>query len=171
MPLTAGLTVACEARSGGVKNVWLANVDDVTSFTLTGDDYSAATMVATKVFYEFEFEQDTAERRENISRENGSTVAAHEVEFFVPKMSSANRAALAQIIEQSNCGIVAIIEDSNSVKWVVGYSESQLLERPLKVTSDASLSGKALSDLNGSTVIIGSTDTEKARVFTGTVPV
>ena len=163
--------MACEARSGGLKTIWLANKEDITSFTLTGSLYSAVTMVVTKVFYKFEFEQDTAEVRESVSRENGSTSASHEVEFFTPKMSQVNRDAIQQIIDQSNCGIVAIVEDANLNKWVVGYSETFTVDRGLKISSDEALSGKALTDLNGDTVIIASQDNEKMRTFTGTVPV
>jgi hypothetical protein len=171
MALTAGLNIACEARSGGVKTIWLANRDDITSFTLTGSLYSAVTMVGVAVFFKFEFEQDTAERRESVVRENGSIAATHEVEFFVPKMSQANRDAISEIIDGSACGVVAIVEDANGTMWVDGYSENYTLFRALKLTSDEALSGKALTDLNGDTVIISSIDNEKSRTFTGTVPV
>ena len=171
MAITAGLTLACADRSGGLKNLWLANADDVTSFTLTGDDYSAVTMVGVTTFYKFEFEQDTAELRENVVRENGSTQATHEVEIFIPKLTSANRAAIEEIINTSSCGMVGIAETADGTKFVVGYSENFTTDRPLKLLSDTTTSGKALTDLTGATVIVQSIDNEKARVFTGTVPV
>src|SRR3990172_6670630 len=126
MALTIGTKNPCEIRSGGLVKLFLANVEDVTSFTLTGALYSAVTMVITKVFFEFEFEQDTAEIRETVSRENGSSKVVHEIEFFVPKLTQANSDVLQQLLEQSSCGVLAIAEDANGNKWVTGYSEKYL---------------------------------------------
>lgn len=151
--------------------MYLANRDDVTSFTFAGGKYTTAVMNGGAVFFEFEFEQDTAERRENGVRENGSSKYTHEIEFFVPKLTSDNRDRLQELMDASACGVIAIAEDSNGLLWVVGYSEAFLKKRALKLQSDASLSGKAFTDLNGSTVILLSEDTEKDVEFTGTVPV
>jgi hypothetical protein len=171
MSLTAGLTIPCENRAGGLIKVYLANVDDVTSFTFAGGVYTGATMAGGAVFFEFEFEIDTAERRENGVRENGSGKYTHEVEMFLPKLNSTLRDRMQEIMDASACGVIAIVEDSNSLKWVVGYSEGYLKKRPLKLQSDASLSGKTFTDLNGATIILQSDDTTKDVEFTGVVPV
>ena len=171
MAITAGLSIPCEVRSGGILNLWLANAVDVTSFNLASTLYDGVTMESTKVFYLFEFEQDTAESRENVVRENGSGKATHEIEWFTPKLTQSNRDRLQELLEGSSCGFIAIIEDANNNLWVVGYSEKYAKQRPLKLLSDASLSGKGFTDLTGSTVILMSEDTEKARTFTGVVPV
>ena len=151
--------------------IYLANVGDITSFTLTGSEYSAVTMNGTAVFYKYEFEQDTAEIRENGSFENGSTAITHELELLLPKMETTQRDAIQALFDQSPCGLIAIAKDSNGNQWVLGYSENFLKERPLKINSDATTSGKGLTDLNGSTIVLQSIDNEKARRFTGTVPV
>ena len=171
MSITAGLSIPCEVRSGGLLKLFLANVDDVTSFTLTGELYSAVTMEPSKVFFEFEFEQDTAEYRENVVRENGSGKVTHEVEWFTPKLTQTNRDRLQEILEASSCGMIAIVEDANNTLWVVGFSEKFQKKRALKLLSDATLTGKAFTDLTGSTVIVMAEDTEKSRSFTGVVPV
>lgn len=171
MSITAGLSIPCEVRSGGLLKLFLANVDDIVSFTKTGELYSGVNMVGGKVFFEFEFEQDTAEYRENVVRENGSGKVTHETEWFTPKLTQTNRDRLQEILEASSCGMIAIIEDANNTLWVVGYSEKFLKKRPLKLQSDATLTGKAFTDLTGSTVILLSEDTEKSRTFTDTVPV
>lgn len=171
MTLTAGLTQLCEARSGGLIQVFLANRDDVSTFTLAGGVYTGVTMVGGAVFFKFEFEQDTAERREVSVRENGSIKVTHDLEFFGAKLKTALRDRIQEILEASACGMVAIVKDANDLKWVQGYSESFLLERPLKLLSDTSGSGKLLTDLNGSTVILQSEDKTKDVEFTGVVPV
>ena len=169
--ITAGLAVPCEARSGGLANIWLTDRDNVTSFTLTVDLYTAVVMNGPAVFFLFEFEEDTAEFRENGSLENGSTQMIHEIEFYVPKLTQTNRNRLQELFDSSAGGMIAIIEDNNNNMWVVGYSENFLLKRGLKVQSDAGTSGKAFTDLTGDTLILASTDNEKARTFTGAVPV
>jgi len=177
MSLTTGLSRECTPRSGGVKAIWFANAIDIAEagFATNGaGEYNAVTMESSKVFYKYEFEKDTAEVRENVVRENGSTKATHEVELFIAKLNKTNRNAIAQIIDASNCGIIAIVEDSNGTKWVLGYSESFRTKgerRTLALSSDASLGGKALTDLSGSTIILMSEDTEKARIYTGSIPV
>jgi len=169
--ITAGLSVPCESRSGGVATIFLTDRDNVASFTLTVDLYTAVVMVGPAVFFKFEFEEDTAELRENGSLENGSTQMIHEIEFFVPKMTQTSRNRIQELFDSSACGMIAIVEDNNNNFWVVGYSENFLLKKPLKMLTDASGSGKVFTDLNGHTVTVQSTDNEKMRTFTGAVPV
>lgn len=171
MAISSAFSLPCENSTGGIVNIWLTDKANVSSFTLSGSSYNAVTMVSSAVFYKYEFEQDTAEYKETVSRENYSTVVNHELEFYLTKMNTTQRDALQDLIDSSVCGMVAICQDANGNKWVAGYSEEQLLARPLKVQSMEGTTGKAFTDGNGSSVMLASSDTEKARVFTGTVPV
>lgn len=171
MTLTQGFSKICEARSGGMKRLFITNVDDIVTFTKVGDVYTSVTMEAGKVFFEIEFEEDTAERRENVVRENGSGKVTHQWEWFLAKLTAASREILQDVADASPCGMILIGEDNNSISWVTGYSENFLKKRPMKLLTDDSLSGKVFTDLNGSTVVVQSEDTEKDRQFTGTVPV
>lgn len=172
MAITAGRTRVCVPISGGVKTIWLVDAADVTSFTLTATAYTAVTMEPTKVFYKFEFDQDTAEFRENTERaDNGGSITTQEVEWFFKGLSQADRDSLEEIVDSSTCGMIAIIEDQDGTMWTIGYSEKQLKERPLELASIASLTGKLFSDAKGSTTILSATTNELARTFTGTVPV
>jgi len=176
--LTAGFTKVCTPRSGGIKTIWLANRTEIATggFTLVGSEYTAVTMEATKVFYKFEFDQDTAEFRPVVTSENNSTLVTTEVEFFQSKLSTLMRDALQEMADASICGMVAIVEDNNLNKWVVGYSENHKSKideegRPLKVSELSGGSGKLFTDLNGSTNTLVATNNELPRIFTGTVPV
>lgn len=176
--ITAGLTKVCSANAGGVKNVWIGNRKDIASagFTLSGNDYNLVTMESGKVFYKFEFDEDSAEFRPASSFENNTILVNSELELAMSGLSSTMRARAQELLETSPCGLVAIVEDSNSVKWVIGYSEnfpcnSSTQGRPLKVRTIEGTTGKALSDTNMNTFILGSNDNELPRVFTGTVPV
>ena len=176
--ITAGFSKTCSAQSGGVKNIWLANREDIASagFTLTSGEYSAVTMESSKVFFKYEFDQDTAEMRFSQSMEGNSAQVDNQVEFFLSKLSTLMRASLQEMQDTSPCGMVAIVEDNNSVKWVIGYTEnhptnSATQGRPLKMLTGESTTGKAFTDPNGSTVTLQSINNETPLVFTGTVPV
>lgn len=175
MSFTLGTTRICEAVSGGLVQAWLISANDLkedgTSVTIAGGVVTTITPKATKIFKEFQFELDTAERRQTASLENGSLSILHEIEFFVKKLTSAQRNAIQEIYNESSCGIVAIVKDANNLKWLVGYSEDFTTLRPLRLASGAELSGKAFTDLNGETVTVSGTDNTKDLEFTGTVPV
>lgn len=165
-----GYSKVCGLQSGGMKSLYMAICADVTSFTLQSTSYSAATMESGKVFKEYQFEQDSFELKEAVTLENRSKKVTHTIEFYLAKMSATSRAALQEIIDNSDCGLVAICEDNNGVKWTVGYSESHLKTRALELKSGALTSGKKLSDPNGTTITLESEDTDLMRIFTGTIP-
>lgn len=176
--LTAGFSKTCTARSGGVKNIWITNRSDIAAagFTLTSGEYSAVTMESGKVFFKFGFDEDTAEHRFSATVENQSTQVTNEVEFYLGKLSTLMRARLQEILDQSPCGLVAIVEDNNGVKWVYGYTEnhpstSAVQGRPLMASTIEAASGKVFTDPNGSNVILQAINNQTPLVFTGNVPV
>lgn len=173
MALTTGFTKICGPRSGGAVRVWLANVADVTSFTLNAGTgaYSAVTMVSGKVFYKFEFDQDSAFFKWSAALENNSLKITKMVEFYLGYITQTHRNRLQDICDASACGMIVIVEDSNGQLWVKGYTENFGAERPMKLKSIESDSGKAFTDANGSVVTLEVTDNEEPREFTGTVPV
>lgn len=171
--LTAGFTKACGSRSGGLIRIYLANEADVTSFTLNSStgEYTAATMVSGKTFYSFDFKQDSGERREAGAMNDGAFSVTHEIEMYIEDLTQDSRNKMQDIANASACGMIAIVEDANSRKWVVGYNERFGKERPLKLLTNEGTSGKAFTDTNGQTVTLQSLDNEHDRTFTGTVPV
>lgn len=166
----AGYTRSCALQSGGMKKLYAAIVADVTSFTFSTPAYSAATMESGKVFVEYQFEPDSFELKENVTIENRCKKVVHTIEFNILKMSSTSRAALQELIDASDCGVIAIVEDNNGTKWVVGYSENHLKTRALELKSGVLTSGKKLTDMNGTTIVLESEDTDLMRIFSGSVP-
>jgi len=171
--LTAGLSRLCAARSGGLITLYLANAQDVTSFTLNSStgEYTGVTMVSGKVFYAFDFKQDTGERKETGKMTNGAFSVEHMIDVYIEDQTQTTRNRMQDIADASTCGMVAIVKDANARMWVVGYNEKFNLQRPLKLDTNSGVSGKAFTDPNGSTVQLKSTDNEYDRTFTGTVPV
>lgn len=171
MALITAFSLPCENNTGGGVNLWITDKSNITSMTEVGGEWSDITMEATKVFFKYEFEQDTLGYTDNLSRENSSSLINHEIEFYLTKMTTLQRNAIQSLIDSSTCGVVAIVEDANLNKWVVGYSANFGSARPLKIASTEGGTGKAFTDANGTTVKLASSDNEKAKVFTGTVPV
>lgn len=176
--ITAGFDKVCAPNAGGVKTLWLANRKDIASagFTLASGEYSAVTMESAKVFFKFEFDEDTAEFRPAGTFENNTILVNTEIEFAMSTLSTLMFARIQELLEVSACGMVGIVEDSNGVKFVVGYSENfptniDTQGRPLKSRTAEGTSGKALGDSNMATVILGSNNNSMPLVFTGTVPV
>jgi len=161
MALTAGLAKDCNPNSGGIQRVALANVADIQSISQTGGTINTISMNGTAVFFEFEAEQDSVEWRENGELVNGSLKYTEEIEMFFRKQNATTAAALREIGENL-CGMVAAVKTTNGETFIVGWSENLGLERPLKLASDASTSGKELTDLSGGTITLAAMSDEKA---------
>lgn len=174
MASLAGYARTCGFNSGGAKFLHMAIVADVTSFTLgtltAAEKYATVTMETGKVFKKYEFEPDTFEIKEDVSIENNSMKVVQSIEWFVAKMSPEGRALVNEIAQESACGMIAIAEDSNGNKWVMGYSQNFVKERPMRLKTSNATSGKKLSDTAGYTIKLESETNEPMRVFTGTVP-
>ena len=168
MALAAGLSKDCNANSGGIKRIAIANEAAVATVTYNTPNTIATGITmeagANDAFYEFEFEQDTAEWRENGELINGSLKYTQELEFFIRKNNDTNRTALAEL--GSNCGFIVLIEDMNGTVYILGHSADLLNERPMKLASDASASGKELTDLAGSTMTLTAMSVAKAHTCT-----
>jgi hypothetical protein len=163
----AALAQSCAANSGGIKRIYLANRDDIDAVTFTAEVATDIDMVTTpslKTFFEIEFEQDTAEWREAGELVNGSSKYTQELEFFIKGNIDAHRAVLNAL--NNNCGFVAVVEDNNGTQFILGASSDFDLERPLKLASDATGSGKELTDLSGSTITLTAMTRNKAETCT-----
>lgn len=171
MALTTGINKECIAWTGGGERLWLADKADVSSFTLTGGQYTAVTMVSGKVFKEYQFLDDSFELRQNTTRNetSGSVMIEAELECTFQGLNNTIRTALQEIIASSTCGVIAIVEDGNDNKWVVGYGEQS--KRALKISQMPVSTGKNQDDLTGAVMTLKNKTPELARVFTGTVPV
>lgn len=171
MALTTGIAAVCQAWNGGGEKLYLADKADVTSFTLVGGIYTAVTMASGKVFKEYAFYDDTFDWKEDSNRntESGTTMIKNTLEMFIQGKSQTLRDAIEEVIGSSTCGVIAILEDNNDTKWVIGYGERN--KRALKMSTGAGTIGKKLDDMVGTTITLTNDTVELARTFTGTVPV
>jgi len=173
MALTLGLTLSCtDAIAAGVKSIYIIDKSDVTSMTLasgTVSNYSTITLVSGKHWWEYDFEEDQAEFRETTEGERGSYKVTHEVEFYVKGLAQAKRDALQELIDNSVCGFVVAVKDSNDVIWIIGYSEEFTTTRAATVSGLENKTMKALGEIPGATVTLKSIDTKMARYTTAAI--
>jgi hypothetical protein len=172
MSSLAGFVRVCGLMSGGIKRLDLIAVDDLTSMTATQKVYTAITLASGKYWKTYEFEPDTCVLDSESTVENGAIKYHHEITFHVRKMSTTGRAMVEEITGQSGCGIIAVAEDNNGTKWVLGYTENHLKLRPLQLKGIKSTTGKALVDANGYDVTLWNENNEppyttSAAIVTG----
>ncbi len=175
MALTAGITLNCSTDKfkAGIKALYLIDKGDVTSMALASGspvNYSTITLGTGKKWYKFEFEEDQANYSWAIEGERGSFKATHKIEIFIKGISSTIVTALKAVIDSSNCGFYAVVEDNNGLKWVVGYNEDfKAGERPVRVETMTFDTMKALGEVAGTTVVLQCVTTQPPYMTSATI--
>tara|TARA_R100000655_G_scaffold65084_1_gene103587 strand:+ start:1805 stop:2362 length:558 start_codon:yes stop_codon:yes gene_type:complete len=185
MALTTGHNVVCcdRNRRGGLKTIWLANTDDITSFTADTTagthQYTTVTMAGSpaSTFYKWEFDRGTAGFTASATRENGSTLIDVSLEFYIPKVTGEVNHDLMELV--TSCGITSIVEsyaddcESPAVtyKFVLGWDEIFEETAYMEFTTGEETTGVALQDANGTAITLTTQQGEYPREFIGTVPV
>ena len=174
--ITRGHDVICcdRNRRGGIKKIWLANTDDIVSFTPGAThDYTAVVMVATKLFYVWEFDRGTAGFTSSATRENGSTLMDVSLEFYIPKITGVVNEDLMMLA--TSCGITAIIEtyaddcDTPPLTYmfVLGWDEIFEETAYMEFTSGEQGTGTGLQTANGTLITLTTQQGEYPREFSG----
>jgi len=124
-------------------------------------------------WYEFEFDRGTAGFSANATRENGSTLVAVELEFYVPKVTEQINARLRELTE--SCGVFALVEsfaddcdelDPETYFFILGYDAVFEDKAYLEFASGEQSSGVALQDANGTAVKLAGVHAEYPREAT-----
>lgn len=143
-----GYRVGCRDNAGGVTTVYIAPYNDVTSFTTdsTGKITAITTgMSPSPAFKTFQQDNEVASYTEvsTNSTENGTVYYTKTVELTMLKMTQSLQNQTAVL----NSGAWRIIvKDSNGSYFLLGTVS------PIRTTTSASGTGKALGDQNGSKI-------------------
>ena len=140
--ILGGMLRDCSSNLGGIKEVYLANFDDVDTVTVTSNVVSAITMVSSKKFYAYNFNPNTSNFTTTIqaNRENGSLYMETVLSLVFAKQDATKR---LEVNALAQAGLMAIVVDSNGTAWLFGKDE------PLMLTSGTAESGTAKADRNG----------------------
>ena len=170
--ITKGHSVVCADRNrrGGIKRIWLSELDSVTMGDFAIDSATGTIdQMTSDAAYEFEFERETAGFNANATREDGSTKVDVELEFYVPKLTSEINQRLDELA--CACGVVAVIEtfadDGESTPqtyfFVLGWDNIFTKDAYLEFTSGEMQTGLALQDANGTLVKLAGVHGEYPR--------
>lgn len=140
----------CAKNIGGNMYVFLTEVANIYSITVTAGEVSDIKMVDTNTFKQIQADANGIVRLcLEGSTEQSKVFYNHTVAMTISKARTELNDLANQLAEASACGIVAIVMDSNGQSWLVGYGETDKGERPLFLQADNFTSGKDLTEPEG----------------------
>lgn len=160
----AGIVRDCSNSMGGIKEVYIANFDDVASLTLSNNIITAITMESSKTFKKYAFRPQTAElvSTPQVNNENGvayiqSVLTLQFAKMETPKRLEINALALGDL--------AIIVVDNNGKMWYLGK------DNPVVASGGDSGTGKAFGDANRYGIQLTDNSREYPFEFNGDLPV
>ena len=140
--LTQGYSLDCRDSYGGVKSIYIMEIDNATTITAAAGVVTAITKAIGKKFYKYALVAHTAEGAEDysLSREAGTSENTQSVKFPINKMSVAVRNELLLLGKNR---LLIVLLDENGTAWMYGKEYGLMLDKTSAKT------GVALSDRNG----------------------
>lgn len=140
--LTQGYSLDCRDSFGGVREVYVISIDDITTLTIALGVVTVATKATGKRWYRYKLVAHTGEGDEAYTpnRDNGTVTNKQTVKFPINKMTTAVRNELL-LLAQSR--LLIMVVDENGVAWLYGKDYGLMLGASKANT------GKLLADRNG----------------------
>jgi hypothetical protein len=163
--LSAGLDKSCDNNSGGVNKIYVADFENVSSFTIgaatspqTGDWIDAISMAGgTAKFYEVKTNKNVCNFTETVSVDlaNGTTFFNQVIVLELARRETTKRTFIEKLVDGQK-QLRVIVLDSNGNYWLFGYAEGAY------VTAIEGGSGTAKADKNGYTVTFTAMEPDQA---------
>ncbi len=141
--LTSNIALACKDSVGGIKKIYVTELENKLTITATAGAISAFTLSTGKKFWVYDFEKETAEASEKLNPSadgSGTLFYEGELKIKLNKRSAVLRNEL-HLLAQNR--LMIIILDRNGVYWLMGE------ENGADLAPSTSTFGKALGDHNG----------------------
>lgn len=118
----AGISLDCSTSMGGIKKVYIANYTGADIFQL-GEDGNVSAITSSVTFYEYNFKKNTGSMTStlNVDSANGVNYVTTEVALQFNKMDTVKRIEISALALND---LVAIVEDSNGVRYALGVEEA-----------------------------------------------
>ena len=160
--ITSGYSLDCRDSMGGVQEVYLIPLADISSFAVSSGVVTGMTKITGKRFYLFEQRAQTAMWSEEItgSDENGSIFYAQTLELQFDKVQASTRNQV-KLLAANRC--IAVVKDRNGVAVMLGA------EIGLSTNAGPGGSGKTFGDFNGYKVTLSGGEKEPAYEVNATV--
>ena len=152
-----GILRDCAANAGGIKAVYIANIDDVSSITLNtaGDKITAISMVSSAKYKGFYFKPGQASFTSDPQFNEAGEYAGEDgvLSMSFGRMDTTKRAQMAAL----SVGELSVIyQDNNGIYWLLGY------DHPVLRNGGQSTPGAAISDFNHYAIDLHSSDHQLA---------
>lgn len=159
-----GLLRDCEANRGGVKQVLLANFDDVSTVEVdsTSGKIDTITMATSKKFHRYYMRPEQASMAStlNVNKDNGTNYVSTILAMVFHKMDTTKRIEMTAL---SVAGLRALVQDGNGLWWLLGYDE------PMYASAGDGNTGAKSDDRNGYTLSLeDKSQTFPYEILTGT---
>lgn len=160
--LTTDILFDCEKGAGGLKEVYLIELENIASYTESSGTLTAITKVAGKVFRKYQLELETAQFGEEITgnRANGTLFYSQRGTVILNKQQVAVR---NEILLLAKNHLVAVVKDNNDTYRLYGR------ENGLMVETGTAESGTAWGDRNGYTLNLTGKEKELAPFVSSSV--
>ena len=172
--LTSGNTIDCTesfALSGGLLKIYIANASQLTSITDSDADniFDTIAMVALAKFYGFDFHKDGAMFTQTGETVDGGIKLKQTLTLTVPNYDQDKADLLKSFVFSK---VVVIAETRSGKRFILGYGKDGI-KSPLEYEAVEMASGKAQSDLIGTTYTFSSYASSAAPEFliTAAIPV
>lgn len=160
--LTSDYSFSCDIGAGGIKEIYIIELENVSGVTESSGTLTAITKVAGKIFRKYQLPLETATFDEaiNANRQNGTSFYAQKGSIVINKQQVAVRNEIL-LIAKNNLAIVA--KDNNGTYRYYGR------ENGLRLLSGNAAAGTAWADRNGYTLEFTGNETELAPFVSATV--
>lgn len=136
----------CAKNVGGNATIFWTEMASMTSFTVTTGEVSAVTPNGAARFMEAQGDIDSIVRKETGEGVGNNIKYIHRVEVKFQKPSKDLNTLRNSLADASPCGILAIVQDNNGKCWLVGWNQTDLKLRGLRLKQDVIESGAKPSD-------------------------
>jgi hypothetical protein len=153
--LTQGFNLDCRDAVGGLKEVYIIEVGNITTLTEASGTVSVITKAAGKRFWKYSLIRETSNAEETItgSEQNGTIFYAQKVDVIVNKRQVSVRNEIL-LLAKNHVAIVAVDNIGNA--WLYGRVNGLMLN------AGSSPTGTAWGDRNGYTLTFSGNETELA---------
>jgi hypothetical protein len=152
--LTQGFTFDCRNNVGGIKRVWIASRDDISSISITSGVVDGITFAQNQFWlYDLTRESSNFSETVNTNVQNGTTFYAQSLEIVLNKLQVNTRNEIILLGQNRLC---IVVEDNNGKLWMLGYKNG------IDLTGGGSASGTGYGDRNGYTLTFTGSENELA---------
>ena len=151
--LTQNLNDSCVSSTGGIKSIFVSELDSTDTLTISGGTVTALELTTGKQFFEYNFRKQTGTFTETItvSEETGSVFYAPEVNIVLSKMEISKRNEI-KLLAVNDLQIIVL--DNNGTYWLVGSQNG------MSISAGTSATGTNYGDLNGYNLTFGGGEPE-----------